>query len=166
MCGYTCVTECMWRSEGTLLESVFSFHHVGPRGRTQTVRLDSKHLYPRPPHQSWFYKRLAPSAYSSINFRLFNHHRSHKVSSGSLLGSIPLILSPAPGLECHIHGSGQHVLAWLLSLSIMDVSFLLQLTHFLFCCWVAFHCVHSVLVFSVSCCSEKRDPKCGQPVLD
>lgn len=39
MCEGTCATECMWWSEGTLLESILTFYHVGPRDQTQIVRL-------------------------------------------------------------------------------------------------------------------------------
>ena len=44
-CAYVHAMVLLWRSEDTLEEPVLSFYRVGPRDRTQAVRLDSTYLY-------------------------------------------------------------------------------------------------------------------------
>lgn len=46
VCEWAYATECMWWSEGTLLESVLAFRHVDLRDQAQTGRLGSKPPYP------------------------------------------------------------------------------------------------------------------------
>ena len=45
MCASVHAVACVYRLEKSLLESVLSFHHVGPGLKTQGIRSGSKCLY-------------------------------------------------------------------------------------------------------------------------
>lgn len=45
MCMHAYATVHMWRSEDSLWESVFSFHHTGPQNQTQAASPGSRHIY-------------------------------------------------------------------------------------------------------------------------